>query len=54
MSKEKKEEKIVYCPDCNTPLQVLLFMGEIPEGFVCPKCQVFFDFEIKKLASIIC
>jgi len=30
------------CPNCQTELQVLLFMGVQPDGFVCPKCKIVF------------
>lgn len=33
------------CPKCETLMQVLLFMGIQPEGYVCPKCHVLFSIQ---------
>ena len=44
-------EKI--CPNCNGELDVLLFLGISPDGYVCPKCQVYFNDDLKPLAMVI-
>ena len=45
----------IKCPKCGSQdLQVLLFMGIEPDGFVCPKCSILFDPEtLKPLATVI-
>lgn len=42
------------CPDCNVEMDVLLFMGVEPEGYVCPKCNVLFTEDMKRMATVIC
>lgn len=41
MSDEVKKEDFP-CPKCGAVMQVLLFMGVQPEGWVCPECHLFF------------
>lgn len=42
------------CPKCDGWLEVLLFMGIEPDGFVCPDCKILFDMEtLKPLAHVI-
>lgn len=41
------------CPDCNVEMDVLMFMGVEPEGFVCPKCNRLFNDEMKPMAIVI-
>jgi ssDNA-binding Zn-finger/Zn-ribbon topoisomerase 1 len=40
MSEEPKE--VEHCPKCGTVMQVLLFMGVQPDGWVCPECHLYF------------
>lgn len=42
MTMSKKHEQEHNCPECDTVLKVLLFMGEIPDGYVCPKCKLYY------------
>ena len=42
-----------HCPDCGTKLEVLLFMGVQPEGWVCPQCRVWFNDNLHPLAVVI-
>lgn len=37
-----EEVKRPMCPLCQTPLDALLFMGTTPDGWTCPKCNVYF------------
>lgn len=41
------------CPQCEKPMDTLLFMGEIPDGLVCPKCNTLFNFEMKAIGTVI-
>lgn len=36
-------EKKSLCPKCKTPMSPLLFMGVQPDGWVCPKCSLYFS-----------
>lgn len=40
------------CPKCDTELQVLMFMGTIPEFLVCPKCKEAYPLDGKSLEPI--
>jgi len=40
------------CPECGTKMQTLLFMGVIPEGYVCPECKLWFNDECQLLAKV--
>lgn len=35
-------EALPKCPDCQSELRVLLFMGVQPDGYVCEKCKILF------------
>jgi len=46
------------CPQCNTVLQVMLFLGVEPDGFVCPECKIYYGVDkegnpTKPLAQVI-
>ena len=41
------------CPTCGEVLQVLLFLGITPDGFVCPKCNVLYTVDLKPQAHVI-
>lgn len=30
------------CPTCATTLEVLLFLGIQPDGYLCPSCQIYY------------
>jgi len=40
------------CPECDTELQVLMFMGRIPEFLVCEKCGLAFPLDGKNLEPV--
>ncbi len=48
-----------YCPECGPEagyMDVLLFMGVQPDGYVCQKCKGFYhevDGDLKRLAQVI-
>ena len=47
-----------YCPDpfkkgCREELKVLLFMGIVPDGYICPKCKMYYNWDLKPLAHVI-
>jgi len=42
-----------HCPKCNAEVQVLLFMGVQPDGFVCEKCRTYFAPDGTALAKVI-
>jgi hypothetical protein len=48
-----KNIPVKYCPDCDIPLDTLLFLGIEPDGYVCSNCHVFFTDELKPLAIVI-
>jgi uncharacterized protein YbaR (Trm112 family) len=33
------------CPDCDTRMELFLFMGVQPEGYTCPKCKMFYPID---------
>ena len=41
------------CPQCGQILQVLLFLGITPDGYVCEACHMYFSEDLKPLAHII-
>ena len=41
MSEPKKPE----CPKCKTPMNVLLFLDTLPDGYVCPKCNLLYGIQ---------
>lgn len=46
-----KEEK--RCPKCGEALKVLLFMGVQPDGYVCGRCELYYNDDLKPLARIL-
>jgi len=46
-----KEEKT--CPQCGEIMKVLLFLGVQPDGYVCERCEVWFNDELKPLAQVL-
>lgn len=47
-----------YCPDCGPGagyMQVLVFMGITPDGYVCKSCEGLYDLKEgrKRLATVI-
>jgi len=48
-----------YCPDCGPEpgyMNVLMFLGVQPDGYVCKKCRGYFDEidgKLKKLGIVI-
>jgi hypothetical protein len=47
-----------YCPDpfnnrCHEELEVLLFMGIKPDGYVCPRCRIYFSEDFRPLAYVV-
>jgi len=49
----KTENNEKQCPYCQTVLNVLLFLGIQPDGYVCPECRIWFDDTMKALAKVI-
>jgi len=43
---------IKCCPVCGNKLDILLFMGILPEFLVCGKCKTAFTIENDKLKPI--
>lgn len=41
------------CPQCDTVLQVLLFLGFQPDGYVCKVCKLHYSDDLKPLAHVI-
>ena len=41
------------CPQCGKVLKVLLFMGVQPDGYVCERCEVWFNDDLKPLARVL-
>jgi hypothetical protein len=50
---QAEQEQQLQCPQCKEPLQVLLFMGTEPDGFVCPKCEVWYSDKLQPLAKVL-
>lgn len=42
-----------HCPQCGNELNVLLFMGKQPDGYVCDRCGVWLSENLKRLAHVI-
>jgi rubredoxin len=48
-----------HCPECGPEsgyMEILMFLGMEPDGYVCPLCRGYFadiDEELKKLALLI-
>ena len=48
-----------HCPDCGPEsgyLNILMFLGMEPDGYVCPICRGYFaevDGELMRLATVI-
>jgi hypothetical protein len=48
-----------HCPDCGQesgPMDILLFMGIQPDGYVCRTCRGFYAHiggELKRLAAVV-
>ncbi len=36
-----EQRSALTCPTCGTKLEVLLFLGIQPDGYVCPTCQIY-------------
>ena len=49
----KGEQAPKVCPTCGTVLEVLLFMGIQPEGYVCPRCSIHYDDDLRPGATAI-
>jgi hypothetical protein len=41
------------CPQCGQVLKVLLFMGVQPDGYVCERCELYFNDDLKPLARVL-
>ena len=41
------------CPQCGQVLQVLLFLGITPDGYVCSTCHVYLSDDLHPLAHVI-
>ena len=50
MEPTKEEQR---CPKCGEVLKVLLFMGVQPDGYVCERCELWFNDELEPLARVI-
>ena len=46
-----KYEEHPPCPKCKAPMNVLLFLGHVPDGWVCPTCRLWFNEENGKPAN---
>ena len=44
------EQTLKVCPTCETVLEVLLFLGVFPDGYVCPMCQIYYDDDLRPVA----
>lgn len=49
----REEQNPQTCPTCGTKLEVLMFMGIEPDGYVCPKCQRHYDDNLRPGAWVI-
>jgi DNA-directed RNA polymerase subunit RPC12/RpoP len=45
------EEK--RCPECGEALKVLLFLGITPDGYVCERCKLYYNDDLRSLARVI-
>jgi hypothetical protein len=41
------------CPTCGSVLEVLLFLGVQPDGYVCPTCQIYYNDDLQPGARVI-
>jgi hypothetical protein len=41
------------CPLCNDLLQTMLLLNVMPDGYVCPRCELYFSDELIPLARFI-
>jgi hypothetical protein len=53
MGTERATEETKQCPTCSDTLRVLLFLDVQPDGYVCERCKVWFDDELKPLAQVM-
>ena len=42
VSEERPELDHPPCPKCSTPMNVLMFLDAIPDGWVCVKCKTWY------------
>jgi hypothetical protein len=41
------------CPQCEEELKVMLLLGVAPDGYVCEKCEIYYNDNIEPLARVL-
>ena len=47
------EGKPKSCPQCSEVLEVLLFLGFIPDGYVCASCHIVYNDDLQPIATLL-
>lgn len=50
--KPAKRETHKRCPTCGKPVKPMLFMGAVPDGYVCVGCRVYLADDLTVLARV--
>ena len=48
-----EQDAIKRCPKCGEVLQVLLFLGITPDGYVCETCHLYYNDHLEPRAIVI-